>query len=55
MYERYRETLRSAPLLWVEGQVQREGQVLSVLVYRAAALVPRRPDAARREGRFPNF
>ncbi|MEJ2211662.1 MAG: error-prone DNA polymerase, partial [Anaerolineae bacterium] len=45
VYERYREALRSAPLLWVEGQVQREGGAISVLVYRAASLVPRRPGA----------
>ena len=38
VYERYREALRNAPLLWVEGRLQREGQVTSVLVHRAAAL-----------------
>jgi error-prone DNA polymerase len=38
VYERYRTALRNAPLLWVEGRLQREGQVLSVLVQRAAAL-----------------
>jgi error-prone DNA polymerase len=38
IYERYREALRNAPLLWVEGRLQREGQALSVLVYSAAAL-----------------
>jgi error-prone DNA polymerase len=38
VYERYRAALRNAPLLWVEGHLQREGQVLSVLVHRAAAL-----------------
>ncbi len=38
VYERYRAALRDAPLLWVEGHLQREGQVLSVLVHRAAAL-----------------
>jgi error-prone DNA polymerase len=38
VYERYRTILRAAPLLWVEGHLQREGQVLSVLVHRAAAL-----------------
>ena len=38
VYERYRAVLRDAPLLWVEGRLQREGQVLSVLVQRAAAL-----------------
>ena len=38
VYERYREALRNAPLLWVEGRLQREGVVTSVLVHRAAAL-----------------
>ena len=38
VYERYRDVLRNTPLLWVEGRLQREGQALSVLVYRAAAL-----------------
>jgi len=38
VYERYRGALRSAPLLLVEGRLQREGHALSVLVYRAAAL-----------------
>jgi error-prone DNA polymerase len=38
VYERYRDALRNAPLLWVEGRLQREGHALSVLVYRAAAL-----------------
>jgi error-prone DNA polymerase len=38
VYERYRPALRNAPLLWVEGRLQREGDALSVLVYRAAAL-----------------
>ena len=38
VYERYRDALRNAPLLWVEGHVQREGEAQSVLVYRAAAL-----------------
>jgi error-prone DNA polymerase len=38
VYERYREVLRGAPLLWVEGRLQREGQALSVLVTRVAAL-----------------
>ena len=42
VYERYREALRSAPLLWVEGQVQREGEAISILVHQAASLVPRR-------------
>jgi len=39
VYERYRDALRGAPLLWVEGRVQREGQALSVLVQRAGRLV----------------
>jgi error-prone DNA polymerase len=38
VYERYREALRNAPLLWVEGRLQRQGAATSVLVYRAAAL-----------------
>jgi error-prone DNA polymerase len=38
VFERYRDALRNAPLLWVEGRLQREGHALSVLVYRAAAL-----------------
>ena len=38
VYERYRDALRNAPLLWVEGRVQSEGEAQSVLVYRAAAL-----------------
>ena len=38
VYERYRDALRNAPLLWVEGRLQREGQALSVLVYRAGAV-----------------
>jgi hypothetical protein len=38
VYERYRETLRSAALLLVEGELQREGEAFSVLVYSAAAL-----------------
>jgi error-prone DNA polymerase len=37
VYERYRNALRGAPLLWVEGCVQREGGAIGVLVYRAAA------------------
>jgi error-prone DNA polymerase len=38
VYERYRAALRDAPLLWVEGRLQREGQALSILVKRAATL-----------------
>jgi error-prone DNA polymerase len=38
VYERYRDALRNTPLLWIEGRLQREGQALSVLVYRAAPL-----------------
>jgi error-prone DNA polymerase len=38
VYERYRGVLQSAPLLQVEGRLQREGHALSVLVVRAAAL-----------------
>jgi len=43
VYERYRDVLRNAPLLWIEGRLQREGHALSVLVYRAAALGNRGP------------
>jgi error-prone DNA polymerase len=35
VYERYREALRNAPLLGVEGRLQREGRAMSVLVQRA--------------------
>jgi error-prone DNA polymerase len=42
VYEQYRAALRNAPLLWVEGRLQREGEAMSVLVHRAAALG--RPD-----------
>ncbi len=42
VYERYRYALRNAPLLWVEGQLQREGHALSVLVHSATALGPPR-------------
>jgi error-prone DNA polymerase len=38
VYERYRDALRNAPLLLVEGRLQREGQTFSVLVQGAAAL-----------------
>jgi len=38
VYERYRTVLRNAPLLWIEGRLQREGHAISVLVRRAAAL-----------------
>ena len=38
VYERYRSTLRNAPLLWAEGRLQCEGHAISVLVRRAAAL-----------------
>jgi error-prone DNA polymerase len=38
IYERFRDALRNAPLLWIEGRLQREGQALSVLVHSAAAL-----------------
>jgi len=38
VYEQYRDVLRNRPLLWIEGRLQREGQALSVLVFRAAAL-----------------
>jgi len=38
VYERYRDALRNAPLLLVEGRLQREGHAISVLVVRASAL-----------------
>ncbi|MBU1747233.1 MAG: error-prone DNA polymerase, partial [Chloroflexi bacterium] len=38
VYERYRDVLRHAPLLLAEGRLQREENVVSVLVARAAAL-----------------
>jgi len=38
VYERYRDALRNAPLLLVEGRLQREGQGVSVLLHSAAAL-----------------
>ena len=37
-YERYRSALRNAPLLLVEGCLQREGEASSVLVYEAVPL-----------------
>jgi error-prone DNA polymerase len=40
VYERYRDPLRNAPLLWVEGRLQRQGAALSILVDRAAPLGP---------------
>jgi error-prone DNA polymerase len=43
IYQQYRSALRNAPLLWVEGQLQREGHAMSVLVHRASALA--RPGA----------
>jgi error-prone DNA polymerase len=38
IYERYRQVLRNAPLLWAEGRLQQEGQAVSILVQRAAVL-----------------
>ncbi len=38
IYQQYRHTLRNAPLIWVEGQLQREGYATSILVHKAAAL-----------------
>lgn len=35
VYERHRDALRYAPLLRVEGRLQREGDAISVLVRRA--------------------
>lgn len=39
-FERYREVLRDAPLVKVEGQLQRQGSGMSVLVARAWRLSP---------------
>ena len=39
VYEQYCDVLRNAPLLWIEGRLQHEGHAISVLVYRAAALI----------------
>lgn len=41
VYQRYRAVLRTAPLLWVEARLQREGAAISLLVSRAAALLAR--------------
>jgi error-prone DNA polymerase len=41
VYQKYRTVLRSAPLLWVEARLQREGNATSLLVSRAAALQAR--------------
>ena len=38
VYERYRDVLRNAPLLWVKGRFQREGHATSILVHRAETL-----------------
>jgi len=38
VYERYRSVLRSAPLLLVEGRLQREGHAISGLVVGGSAL-----------------
>jgi error-prone DNA polymerase len=40
VYERYKSAIRNALLLWAEGRLQREGHVISVLVYRAGTLTP---------------
>ena len=37
-YERYRDALRTAGLLLVEGGLQREGEAFSVLVHAAVKL-----------------
>jgi error-prone DNA polymerase len=39
VYEQYRHALRNAPLLWVRGRLQREGDAISLLVAQAEALV----------------
>ena len=38
VYERYRDALRTGALLLVEGQLQREGEAFSVLVYTVVKL-----------------
>ena len=38
VYERYRDTLRTADLPLAEGQLQREGDAFSVLVHTAVKL-----------------
>jgi error-prone DNA polymerase len=43
VYEKYKDTLRNAPLLWVEGRLQKEGHATSVLVRSAAPLTPPAP------------
>jgi error-prone DNA polymerase len=58
VFERYRDALRNAPLLWVEGRLQREGRALSVLVHRAVSLGPPRthtppPIAQKAPGSVP--
>ena len=40
VYERYKQTIRNAPLLLAEGRLQREGHATSILVRRADALAP---------------
>jgi error-prone DNA polymerase len=38
VYEQYRDVLRGASVLWVEGTVQREGEQMNVLASRLAIL-----------------
>jgi error-prone DNA polymerase len=38
VYERYKEALRNARLLWAKGKLQREGLTISVLVHTAEAI-----------------
>ncbi len=38
VYERYRKVLRNAPLLWAQGQLQRQGHAMSVLIQMAGSL-----------------
>ena len=40
VYDRFKSVLRSTPLLWAEGRLQREGHAISVLVWRAGSLMP---------------
>jgi error-prone DNA polymerase len=38
IFDRYRDALRNAPLIWAEGRLQREGRAISVLVHTAGRL-----------------
>ena len=53
VYQHYREVLRGAPLLLVEGRLQQEGHALSVLVIRAVALRHPGPSITLPTARLP--